>query len=524
VLERAIEDWLTKTVERNYLPAFCQVLIHQDHKVLYLSLHGQMERGKDLATIGPDGSYYAYQTKTGDINKASWRDIRGELQELIEFPIDHPSVDKRKRHRAYLVTNGTISEPVRLDITEMNEQNRRLRRKWAKLEVIDRFQLLAMFVEAQKKFFPRELPDMRAFLDLYLHNGRDLLPKQQLFSLLDATTFSMRPKKKSDALDALTGAVVLGSYLLGAFEKERNWFALIEGWCAIAVSIARFALRYQIKESQWKPSFDLVFSEVERNVMELRAEAAGRSHFLEVPVELDGDGLLRARTTIVLGLICWSEMRQSTGPAWQSDRGSAKQILQKHAANLIFWGESAFPFFFYVIRFLEADGEAQEAKRILCDLFVALVESNYKNRQGGFLPPYYDAEQVLGEQIPDQLRVPPPTPAGSSYIIGTLLDMLLRRGYDDVIKKSWRKYTHCQQYEFAPTNEWDLFAWRASIGNNLSSFPEPTATLPDLRAEAVRIMQGTELQRKFECLLGLYLMVCPFRATRSAVGYLDWSR
>jgi hypothetical protein len=43
VIERAIENWLTRTNERNYQAALCQVLMHQGHRVLHSSVHGPME-------------------------------------------------------------------------------------------------------------------------------------------------------------------------------------------------------------------------------------------------------------------------------------------------------------------------------------------------------------------------------------------------------------------------------------------------------------------------------------------------
>ncbi len=43
MIERAIENWLIKTNERNYQAAFCQVLMHQGYRVLHSSVHGPME-------------------------------------------------------------------------------------------------------------------------------------------------------------------------------------------------------------------------------------------------------------------------------------------------------------------------------------------------------------------------------------------------------------------------------------------------------------------------------------------------
>jgi len=111
VIERAIESWLTRTNERNYQAAFCQVLMHQGHRVLHSSSHGPMEQGKDIITVDPDGNYHAYQTKTGNIGLSEWREISGEIQELVELPIDYPGVDKASGHRAYLIANGQIFGP-----------------------------------------------------------------------------------------------------------------------------------------------------------------------------------------------------------------------------------------------------------------------------------------------------------------------------------------------------------------------------------------------------------------------------
>ena len=159
MIVRAIENWLTRTNERNYQAALCQVLMHQGHRVLHSSVHGPMEQGKDIITIGPDGECHAYQNKTGDIGLTEWRGISGEIQELVELPVDYPGVDKSKPHRAHLVTNGSITDPVRTQINDRNEDNVRKDRRYAPLEVIAGDSLLKSFVDAQGRFVPRELPD-----------------------------------------------------------------------------------------------------------------------------------------------------------------------------------------------------------------------------------------------------------------------------------------------------------------------------------------------------------------------------
>jgi hypothetical protein len=113
MIESVIANWLTKTNERNYQIPYCQVLLTEGHRVLYVSTHRPMEQGKDIVTVDEDGGYNAYQLKTGNIDQKTFRGIKGEVEELVERSIVHPSVDKAKGHRAYLVLNGEITDELR---------------------------------------------------------------------------------------------------------------------------------------------------------------------------------------------------------------------------------------------------------------------------------------------------------------------------------------------------------------------------------------------------------------------------
>jgi hypothetical protein len=102
MIERAIENWLTSTNERNYKAAFVQALVHQGYQVLTVPADGPMEQGKDLITIDPEGHPCAFQLKTGARDLATWRKYRDEMMELIQLRIYHTGVDKQIVHRAVL--------------------------------------------------------------------------------------------------------------------------------------------------------------------------------------------------------------------------------------------------------------------------------------------------------------------------------------------------------------------------------------------------------------------------------------
>ena len=58
--ERIIENWLTNCNERQFQIPFCQLLTAEGETVVYVSPHGQRERGKDVVSIGIDKVPCAY--------------------------------------------------------------------------------------------------------------------------------------------------------------------------------------------------------------------------------------------------------------------------------------------------------------------------------------------------------------------------------------------------------------------------------------------------------------------------------
>ena len=519
MIERAIENWLTKTNERNYQAAFCQTLLRKGHRVLYSSSHGPMEQGKDIITFGPDGEYHAYQTKTGKIDLAEWRAIRGEIQELMELPIDYPGVDKSKGHRAHLVTNGSITDTVRIQINDRNEDNQRQNRNYAPLEVIAGVSLLKFFVDAQGSFVPRELPEMRTFLELYLEDGRGMLSKEKMFTVLDGTIFGQSPARRSDASDAITSSLIIVSYLLHSFEQAKNYYAMAEGWSILASCIARYVTRHSIPTEQWQDSLTLVMTEVEANLALLRDEALGRADFLEGVIDTDGGNILRARTTIVLGALARLELflGESDGKP-----GQVLKLIHKHIDRFWFWGESAFPYTFYVIKFLEARNDTALAQQKLSELFTSLVECNHQKKDVVFLTPYHGVEEVLALSIPDHLQEENPAGyRGSSYILRAVTEMLVRRHRRDLIGDQWHRLTYCEQKEFVPGRSEDVFAWRTEEGKNASQFPNRKQSWASLVSESKDMSTIPNAYRIFNQVLSLHILVCPHRATPAVIRLLD---
>jgi hypothetical protein len=522
VIERAIENWLTRTNERNYQAAFCQVLMHQGHRVLYSSSHGPMEQGKDVITIGPDGDCHAYQTKTGDIDLTEWRNIAGEIQELMELPVNYPGVAKSNVHKAYLVTNGSISDPVRIQINDRNEDNLRKGRQYAHLEIIGCDSLLKFFADAQGRFVPRELPDMRSFLELYLEDGRAMLPKDKLFAVLEGTSFGQAPTKRSDAIDAITSSLIIVSYLLNSFEASANYFAMSEGWSILAACIARYVTRYSIPADQWRGSLDLVMAEMDANLALLRKEAVARTDLLEGDIRADGGVMLRARTTIVLGALACHELFPAGTGRMDRSPDEVLKLICDHMDRRCVWGDSAFPYIFFIIKFLEARNEKARADRLLVELFTVVVEANYQQQGPVFPSPYLGVEEILAASIPDRLQEANfEGYRGSSYILRSVLEMLVRRGRRDLVAAKWRQLTYCQQNQFIPDRPEDVFAWRTEDGTNDSGFANQTQSWAALVAECRDRSGIPAVYQDLREVLSFHILVCPHRATSPVIRTLD---
>ena len=169
MLSKLIENWLDNASEKSYQPAFCQMLISQGYTVIHSTRHCNIEFGKDVLAIAKDGVPCAFQLKGnpgGNLTLSQFREIRPQLDELINQRIEHPSVPQSVPHRSYLVTNGRIEEEVALAIGQVNATNERDGYPNRKLETIAREQLLKWAIELEDSLWPSELTDLRTLLEI----------------------------------------------------------------------------------------------------------------------------------------------------------------------------------------------------------------------------------------------------------------------------------------------------------------------------------------------------------------------
>lgn len=521
MIERAIENWLTNTNERNYQTPFCQALMVQGHTVLYRSLHRPMEQGKDLITRDESGGYHAYQLKTGNINLNVWGAIRREIDDLIELSIVHPSVPRDAEYRSYLVCNGDITDEVRYRITQMNEDNLRRGRGCSYLDVITFPKLLAMFIDAQSAFLPNAVEDFAEFAKIHSADGRDFIDKDALTQFLSKSVLTSGAKGISNRKHAVSSSVVLMSHMLMPYQVEENHYALFEAWVLLAAAILKYAESENLKVS-WRESFDLALGEAIGSLLRLKQETLTRTDFLEGDLIGDGGDMYRGRLTTVCGAVAALELQHIDDGTCDAPDERVVELLVENLHKLWLWGESALPFLFNIVWVLERANRPSEAKQVLISIFSGILSTNgrYLGSASPLAPPYYSLSKVI-ETLYSLTAEPIDFKAfaGGSYGLELIVQVMARRRFRELLEPNWARATHVRLQEFLPIRTEDYFSWLAAEGKNaVYSLPE-TQSWQMLVEDSWRLNDG--LLSDNRTLLRMFTLVAPHRFTKEAAAIVD---
>jgi hypothetical protein len=549
VIERAIESWLTKTNERNYQLPFCQVLLKNGHRVVYVSRHRPLEQGKDIVAIDTSGRALAYQLKTGNIDIGTWRNINGEIVDLISLPIDHPSVEKpndpsnpsrwgtlmhsfarafrlvsvkhrtTKIHRAYLVTNGELTDEVRTIIGDMNEDNKRRNRGWAYLDVIEKNELLKMFIEAQGSFLPTELANFARFLEFFTADGREFLDKEKLSAFLDEAVFQ-NEKSKANQRNAIIGSAILLAEMLRSYQAVNNHYAQFEAWMLLCAHMIHFADTQGMNRKDWEDSLKLAADEAKWRLRELRDEALGRDDFFEGNAMGDGGALYRARLSLVIGAlaaITCDDRDNHDGQELEKLLTRFDAMIRENSARLLYWGESAFPFFYWIIRYCECRESGNRA--LLAILLEAIVDKS-SDENAGVPDPYYSVRQVIENMLGVEQHFQTTQFVGRSWSLRPLVEMAARRGMREDVAAFWNPISKLACREFVLAEEVDFFRWLSPKGSNHSMQMAGTQSWKALVDEASN-RTFPDIWSEHRGLMGLLFLVYPHRLSPQFVHFLD---
>jgi hypothetical protein len=475
LIERIIENWLTNSTERVFQIPFAQVLGLRGHRIKYISKHGVAEHGKDIVSVDPQGTLCAYQLKTGDLNVAKWGRIKREVDDLVELPIQYPSNETDKQHEPWLVTNGSISDDVRLRIQAMNQGN--ARRGHPALSIMTVKELLQEFVDAHGSFLPMEPIDIRSLLELYMANGRGNLPEQD-FAAFVMNLLPTNSTGKMAQLRTITNALLLSKYAMFPYDRTENHVSVIKAWVIFLSHLYRYAEVTGCDPGVWESSELIVLAAIQSELDLLRSEVIARKGvFFEGSTLGDGGLMYQMRLTIVLGLLAVSLLRPVYEGLTQNIPKQETKLFMEQLKHLGFWGEAVVPYVMAIALLFEAAGDEDTSLTLVRDMLIAVAKTNNAKNRIGIPSPYFLPDSLLSSfyGIPNH-EIELGQFSGNSYTLRTLVDFLVRKDRRDLLEPIWRGVTHVWRCEFYPADNADFFLWRCEEGEDRhEAFAVPTS-------------------------------------------------
>lgn len=347
------------------------MLAAEGESILYVSPHGPFEKGKDVITRASNGEIHAYQMKAGDIGLSEWREIYGEIVNLVELAIELPGAAPVTEFIPYLVTNGELTDPVLEQVRAANVtwQSRGIDKR---LHIVQKGELFERFRASHGAYLPRELADFRTFLELILHDGAAPAEKEKAAQLIEHV-LPREPQHESslNIARAASSIVLLAAYITGSAALASNHWCVFEYWVLTGSYILYLAEKSNKAESDCQVSFELCETAAEGALSALAEECVGRSDFIQGFPLIDGHAY-RTRVTALAGLLSAWDLSLRIRRKARDKAAFIQSFLTSRLKEAAMWGESAVPYLFLAALETEQDCRphvAEASPSSLCGRF-----------------------------------------------------------------------------------------------------------------------------------------------------------
>lgn len=517
---RLVENWLTKAKELTFTIPFAQLLALRGYRILHISKGGSVEQGKDIIALDKDGEVHCYQLKCGDIGTSQWRDIKTEVDELVQIPPKHPSLPSDvKSWHSYLVTNGMLNNTSARTINDYSEEMSK--KGFSRLRTVLKDELVEDFATYYGSFFPDSPIELQTFLGIYNQPGYDTLNNQEYKLYFERYFGSITTKSKQKKLEAINASVILCSYLLTNKYAADNHAEIIKAWTLLLATIYHYAKKEDIKDKAIADTELLIFEALELSYRQLIDDVVQNQTMLVEPsYDLLSEPFMvhKIRCTELLGLI-------TTYFNFCILRGSEPYCPKEVVEKLVFMsnnkavlGESYIPFLLNYVVFLLKVNKGNQAVAELNGLLSGLLSTHGKN-QPGTPSPYYSL--VEAAEIALDLEDSPVKESfeGRSYTLWAIVLLLAKLGQRELLNHHWRLISYVSCQEIVAENANDLLLWRCEDSVLQDKFPNPEQSWKALQEEAnTDYTQELPLAlqaRKY--FIPLWLNVMPHRTTKSTV-------
>jgi hypothetical protein len=518
VIERVVEDWLHNVNELGYEDSFAHALIAEGHTIIHKQQHGQLELGKDLITKDPSGVFHCYQLKGGNITQSKWEAISGQIHLTVTSPIIHPNIPLDAPFVPRLVSNGTISDPVRLDITARNQVWKKQHDRELQLILYDG--LLDMFLKVPASFLPAKPRDFQLFLTLYLADKREPL-KCNEFSHFLLSLVPETESTKAELRRLLAATTIVADYVISEYEKVGNHYVAAQAWALLFFHLLRICEPYAtIKD--WMPAIELVTESMNRCISQLVDEVLGSTNLMEGNMFVDEHVWLYRLTSLIGMLAAQMISRRLSGTPLEKE-DHVYGFIAKQISKFKLWGEVASPALFLAAECLCLRGAESAGISTVFRAVETITRENGTKDGIGLPDPYYDAEELLkfylfnedvfGEKV---------TFAKRSYSIRQFVEFVVRRNWPKALQQHWYAISNIDFAEFRPEHPFDAYLWGCKDGSSNSRRWARPQSWTILVTESLSATNDCLLiDTKFIELLPYYFMFMPHRFTPSRAKLMD---
>lgn len=518
MIERVVEDWLHNVNELGYEDSFAHALISDGHTIIHKQQHGQLELGKDLTTRDANGIYHSYQLKGGNIAQAKWSELISQIQMTVTSPILHPNVPSDADFVPHLVTNGSISDPVRVDIVNRNQN-------WKKqfnreLQVISFEGLLDMFLKVPSSFLPTKPRDFQLFLTLYLADKTEPLKCEDFSRFL----LSIAPDeliKKNQLRRLLAATTIVADYVISEYEKAENYFSAAQAWALLLCHLLR-ACEPHTDPKDWRPAIDLIIASLEKNVARLVGETLKSVNLMAGNIFVD-EHVWPYRLSALMGT-CSAHMisrRLAQNPLENEDE--VYGWIGRFISDVKLWGEAAAPAIFMASQCLCLRGAELAGISTAMRAIETITRENGEKAKVGLADPYYDAGDVMRvELFGEDAYGDKVSFARRSYSIRQFVELIARRNWPRTLHRHWFQISAVDYAEFKPESPSDIYLWDCKKGSNNSRRWGRPQSWGSLVGEALSDPKDALLiDTKFVFLLPYFFIFMPHRFTPGRARLVD---
>ena len=553
--EKLIEHWLDSIGERGYQSAFLQMLVGEGHTIIHSTRHTPIEFGKDVVTIGPDGTPCAYQLKGNPgsrLTLSQFRAIRQQLTELIEQPIVYAGVPKTP-HKCFLVTNGEVEEEVQRAIDDINRDlDRRCFDPNQRLQIISRGQMLSWAIAHSGDFWPDDFSVHENLIRMYNVDGRAQPNIELLSESLDAILGVSKKRKNTNKpafVRSMVAASLFVSFAIKNHIQSKNHNAVIAAWVSLLAmygcALERYGYKlvgdslevYQAARMAMVTGLLELLDEVQDRVRKVDGSAEEQNPDFN-QIYLQGGSvsdrvLWNARALKTLSLLSLLRIEEKRGGSKLklSDRQcfTIGKLCEPGVTRLEIWGEAAIPQLFAIILAWRLNDATIQPNLAFYEILRHITSTSLKT-EARFIPsPYHDLNDCIRYKFRSMLETKSKDLSAevqpeSSYFAEGLLQCFVRANIKSYAKSIWPDMTRLTHNSFIPEHKWEYGLWRVEDGTNRSRQLPHRYQWEDLQREAAQTDTPNipfQLRRDHVVLLA-FLIYYPHRGIPEVLRFLHW--